>query len=433
MSDFKLPELGEGIEQGTVVSIMVSKGDRVEVDQPLMELETDKAVMEVPSSMAGSVEEILVKEGDEPKVGQVVFKIDESGKATDEDEGRKDQEEGADAAEDEGKEEKESAAEKEAATKEADDKAEAPSGGRRQGFEPVKSNLVPAAPSVRRLAREQGVDISQIQGSGPLGRISESDVISYAQGVRRPAAAGAPAPSLPDFSQWGQVETEKFSNVRRATAKAMANAWTQIPHVTQHDKADITDLEKLRKRYGGQAEKEGAKLTVTAILLKILAAALKEFPHFNVSIDPEEEVIYRKQYIHLGVAVDTPRGLLVPVIRDADQKGIIEIAVELGTMAEKAREGKVALEDMKGGCCTLTNLGGIGGTSFTPIVNWPEVCILGVSRGSKEAVWQDGQWVPRLMMPLSLSYDHRIIDGADAARFLRWICEALEEPFVLAL
>jgi pyruvate dehydrogenase E2 component (dihydrolipoamide acetyltransferase) len=256
------------------------------------------------------------------------------------------------------------------------------------------------------------------------------------------AGGGAPArveTPLPDFTKWGEVERKPMSNIRRKTAEHLGHAWNVIPHVTQHDRADITAVEGLRKRYAPQAEKAGGKLTMTAIALKIVAGALQRFPQFNSSIDiGRNEIIYKKS-IHVGVAADTPRGLLVPVIRDVDRKGIFDLSKELAQASEKARGGKLGLDDMQGAGFTITNLGGIGGTSFTPIVNWPEVAILGVSRGTWEPVWRpasvedEGTFEPRLMLPLSLSYDHRVIDGADAARFLRWVCEAFEQPFVLSL
>jgi pyruvate dehydrogenase E2 component (dihydrolipoamide acetyltransferase) len=301
--------------------------------------------------------------------------------------------------------------------------------------------MVPAAPNVRRFARELGVDIAAVEGTGPKARISMDDVKRHAQemmravqtGVAPAPAARAAAPPLPDFTKWGEVERKSMSNIRRATARQMETSWTSVPHVTQFDKADITDLEQLRKRFGRKVEEMGGKLTITAILLKVAAAALKEFPQFKASIDMSNEEVIYKNYCHIGVAVDTDRGLLVPVIREVDQKNIMELAVELGEVAQKARDKKLSLEDMQGGAFTITNLGGIGGTNFTPIVNSPEVAILGVARGGKEPVFKNGQFEPRLMLPLSLSYDHRLIDGADGARFLRFIVEYLEQPFLTAL
>jgi pyruvate dehydrogenase E2 component (dihydrolipoamide acetyltransferase) len=293
--------------------------------------------------------------------------------------------------------------------------------------------LPPAAPSVRRLARELGVDIRRVAGSGPAGRISPDDVQAFVRNAMAGGTAGGASAPLPDFSRWGEVDRKPMSNIRRKTAEHLSHAWTTIPHVTQHDRADITDLEALRKQYSPQAEKAGGKLTMTAIALKIVAVALQRFPQFNASIDVvRNEVVYKKA-IHIGVAADTERGLLVPVVRDVDRKGILQLAVELGQASDKARSGKLTLDDMQGGGFTITNLGGIGGTSFTPIVNWPEVAILGISRGTREPVYVNDQVEPRLMLPLSLSYDHRAIDGAEAARFLRWVADAFEQPFVLAL
>jgi pyruvate dehydrogenase E2 component (dihydrolipoamide acetyltransferase) len=300
-----------------------------------------------------------------------------------------------------------------------------------------------AAPSVRRLAREVGVNINDVKGAGPGGRISIEDVKMHARRLltdteesRRTtgdAAAARGAITLPDFSRWGEVEHEAMSSVRRATAEHMAQAWSTIPHVTQHAIADITDLEQLRQQYGPRAEAAGGKLTVTAIALKVVTAALKHFPQFNASIDMARQEIIYKHYYHIGVAVDTDRGLLVPVIRDVDRKSLIDLAVELGEVAEKARDRKTTLAEMQGGTFTVTNLGGIGGSHFTPVINAPEVAILGVARSGMEAKYIDGRFEPRLMLPLSLSYDHRLIDGADGARFIRWVVEALEQPFLLAL
>jgi pyruvate dehydrogenase E2 component (dihydrolipoamide acetyltransferase) len=300
---------------------------------------------------------------------------------------------------------------------------------------------VPAAPHTRRLAREIGVDIYEVKGTGPGGRISEDDVKAYAKAALTSAsAAQAPAraghftePKLPDFAKWGKIERVSMRGVRRKTAEHLAESWNTIPHVTQHDRADITELEQLRARFAPKAEQAGGKMTVTAIALKVCAAALKVFPQFNATIDMEKEEIIYKQYISIGVAADTDRGLLVPVIRDVDKKNIVELAVELSQISQKARDKKITLADMEGGTFTITNLGGIGGTAFTPIVNHPEVAILGLSRSRMEPEWIGGKFEPRLILPLSLSYDHRLIDGADAARFLRWVAEAFEQPFLLSV
>jgi len=301
---------------------------------------------------------------------------------------------------------------------------------------------VPAAPHTRRLAREIGVDIYAVKGTGPGGRISEDDVKAHAKAALSAGAAATQSPpraghfvepKLPDFAKWGKIERVSMRGVRRKTAEHLAESWNTIPHVTQHDRADITELEQLRARFAPKAEQAGGKMTVTAIALKVCAAALKVFPQFNASIDMEKEEIVYKQYISIGVAADTDRGLLVPVIRDVDKKNIVELAVELSQLSQKAREKKITLADMEGGTFTITNLGGIGGTAFTPIVNHPEVAILGLSRSRTEPEWIGGKFEPRLILPLSLSYDHRLIDGADAARFLRWVAEAFEQPFLLSV
>ena len=304
----------------------------------------------------------------------------------------------------------------------------------------------PAAPGVRRLAREVGVNIDEVQGSGPDGRISEEDVKEHARrilsslpslggGAAASSAAVAvrPAAPLPDFSRWGEIERQPMSNVRRTTSDRLSHAWTTIPHVTQFDKADITAMEELRKKYREQVTAAGGNLTVTAMLVKVIATAVKQFPQFNASLDPQSNEIIFKKYVNVGVAVDTDRGLLVPVVRNVDRKNITEIAVDVHQLAEKARSRKLTLEEMSGGGITISNLGGIGGTYFTPIVNWPEVAILGVSRGIVESVWRSDKFEPRQLLPLSLSYDHRVIDGADAMRFLRWVVEAIEQPFLLSL
>jgi pyruvate dehydrogenase E2 component (dihydrolipoamide acetyltransferase) len=302
---------------------------------------------------------------------------------------------------------------------------------------PILSNAAPAAPSVRRLAREIGVDVNQIKGTGPGGRILLDDVKAFSKALHQQKneiqhiRAEQHLEPLPDFSKFGETVVENMSNIRRKTAEHLSHAWHTIPHVTQFDKADITQLEEFRKGYAKSAEKFGVKLTVTAILVKVIASALKTYPQFNASVDMQNKTIVYKKYFNIGIAVDTDFGLIVPVIKNADKLNIIEISKEINALAEKARTKKASVADLQGGCFTITNLGGIGGTSFTPIVNSPEVAILGVSKGSIEPVWIDGKFEPRLMLPLSLSYDHRIIDGADGIRFLRWVIEALENPLKL--
>ncbi|MBI2486941.1 MAG: 2-oxo acid dehydrogenase subunit E2 [Deltaproteobacteria bacterium] len=506
VTEFRLPELGEDIDSGDVISVLIKAGDTVAEEQPVMEIETDKATIEVPAPVSGTIKEIHVEAGTKVKVGQLLFTIDEGGKdegkettetksERDEDkeerevkgeeikskeakEGKKEKKESKEEKRKESKTEsnqeerkpdevgdeeegKQEAKEKEVQAEAKEEEKEEEKSERkavlkeregevvefsRQAKTTAESpkELAPAAPSVRRLAREIGVYIAEVPGSGPGGRITEDDVKNYARmiitrkqdlsagvhAVQTPLKSQAP---LPDFTKWGEIERQPMSNVRRKTAEVMTWAWTTIPHVTQNDKADITSLEKLRKNFGKKAEEAGGKLTVTAILLKVVASALKVFPHFNASVDMASEEIIYKNYYHIGVAVETDRGLFVPVIRDVDKKNIIELSAELVEMSEKARNKKITLEEMKGGTFTISNQGSIGGIYFSPIINWPEVAILGVSRAYVEPVFVNGQFEPRLMLPFSLSHDHRVIDGADAVRFLRWIIEALEEPFKLIL
>ena len=444
-SEFKLPELGENIDQGDLVRLMISPGAKVSEGQPVMELETDKAVVEVPSSVSGVVKDVKVKEGQKVKVGDLIFTLEGMSPAAPQRAKSSPVEHvsGQQAARlafqaaihAEGKTE-------EQALPPDQPQPVLPSFAMPVQLEKVAGSHagepVPAAPHVRRLARELGLDIHLVKGSGPGGRISEDDVKGFAKAQLLSAAsqAGGRAftePPLPDFSKWGKTERVSMRGVRRKTAEHLWQAWTTIPHVTQNDKADITELEHLRARFAPKAEEAGGKMTVTAIALKVAASALKIFPQFNASIDLGKEEIIYKQYIHIGVAVDTDRGLLVPVIRDVDKKNIVELAAELTQLSRKAREKKLAPEEMSGGTFTITNLGGIGGTGFSPIVNHPEVAILGMSRSSMEPVWMNGKFEPRLVLPLSLSYDHRLIDGADAARFLRWIAEAFEQPFLLSV
>jgi pyruvate dehydrogenase E2 component (dihydrolipoamide acetyltransferase) len=291
---------------------------------------------------------------------------------------------------------------------------------------------------VRRYARELGVNIADVRGTGPGGRIGQEDVTAYVKrvmtgGTTRAGGPAAPAHvPLPDFSKWGPIDVRPMSNIRRKTAEHLTVAW-QAPHVTQHDKADVSAVEEFRKAQAARVEKEGGKLTVTAIVIKICALAIEKYPQFASSVDMANESVIYKQYVHIGVAVDTPAGLLVPVIRDVNQKSITQISVELSKLSQKARDRKLSLDEMSGGVFSVTNLGGIGGTSFTPILNQPEVAILGLSRTAIEPVWQGEAFVPKPMLPLSLSYDHRVIDGADAARFLRFVADALEQPLSLYL
>jgi pyruvate dehydrogenase E2 component (dihydrolipoamide acetyltransferase) len=492
-TEIKLPMLGENVESGVVLNVLVSEGGEVAEGQPVIELETEKATVEVPASASGRVKEISVKEGETIKVGQVILILEEgagaakaeerkprpAAKPEEEKRGKpatkpeEEMRETAEAQEEEVKaaaapsrapsaetrakpraeeakpraeEPKREEAKKEAAPRreEKAEKEERPRGEvvePRQGVQPKPGEareLIAAAPSVRRLARELGIDINEVVGSEPGGRISEEDVRNYARSIilnvsrLRPAAVGMAAP-LPDFSKWGEIERKPMSGIRRKTSERVSEAWQTIPHVTHFDQADITELEELRRRFAKKAEEAGGKLTITAIALKVVASALKVFPQFNASLDAEAEEVVYKKYCNIGVAVDTDRGLLVPVIRDADKKNILELAVELTDLSEKARDRKLTIEEMQGGSFTITNLGGIGGVNFSPIINSPEVAILGMARAARQPAFVDGQIAPRLTLPLALSYDHRLIDGADAARFLRWVAEALQQPLLLAL
>jgi pyruvate dehydrogenase E2 component (dihydrolipoamide acetyltransferase) len=445
VAEFKLPELGENIHQGDLVRLMISPGAQVSEGQPVMELETDKAVVEVPSSLTGIVKDVHVSQAEKIKVGQLIFTLEPG--ATSQSTSQKPFR--AEEVHDHARAAFQAVIQSEGKTEEQALPPDQPQAApvatfsmplhldRAAGVE--HRGPVPAAPHVRRLARELGIDIHNVPGNGPGGRISENDVKLYAKSMITAAASGGPAsthvkqPALPDFSKWGKIERVSMRGVRRKTAEHMWEAWSAIPHVTQQDKADITELEHLRTKFAPKAAEAGGKMTVTAIALKVCASALKIFPQFNASIDMEKEEIVYKQFINIGVAVDTDRGLLVPVIRDVDKKNIVELAAELTGLSKKARDKKLSPADMEGGTFTITNLGGIGGTGFSPIVNYPEVSILGLSRSSMEPVWMDNKFEPRMVLPLSLSYDHRLIDGADAARFLRWIAEAFEQPFLLSV
>ncbi|MBI4345569.1 MAG: 2-oxo acid dehydrogenase subunit E2 [Elusimicrobia bacterium] len=403
MKEFKLPELGENVHSGTIVNVMVAAGKPVAQGQAVVEVETDKAAIEVPSTVAGMVKEVRVRAGDKVHPGQVIFTV-----------------EGA------------AAEEKDPTPSPQPQARPSPAQAPAAPVEDYKGSAdAPAAPSVRRLARDLGVDLSKVRPTGEGGRITHEDLTAYVKGrlaAGPSAAAAAPAalaaPALPDFGKWGGVERRPLSSVRRATAENLARAWSQVVAVTQHDEADTTELERLRK----ERSKGDVKVTMTSFAVKAAAAALAKFPQFNASIDMGAGELILKKYVHVGVAVDTDRGLLVPVIRDADQKSLAEVSQELAELAAKARAKKLSLDEMRGGTFTVTNLGGIGGSGFSPIVNWPEVAILGISRGASAPVWNGKSFEPRLLTPFSLSYDHRVIDGADGARFLRYVCELLGRP-----
>jgi pyruvate dehydrogenase E2 component (dihydrolipoamide acetyltransferase) len=437
--EVKLPEISENVHEGDVIKVLVSPGDTVAVDQPLVELETEKAVFEVPSTVAGLVTEVTVKAGDTISEGAVIAKVDTEAKK------------GASAP----------AAPRPAPLPAEPTRPSAPASQPTAApiAETIRDTVVavaqeqgsPAAasPTVRRLARELGVDVNRVRGTGPGGRITSEDVHAYAKSIITAAASGvAPQASagggasttvtvvpraLPDFARFGEIERTPMSKVRAITTQSMAYAWNTVPHVTQHDEADITALEAARAKYAPRVEAAGGKLTLTSILAKVCASALRKFPDFNASVDIARNEIIHKKYVNIGIAVDTDRGLLVPVVRHVDRKNLVAISVEITQLADKARHKRIMPDDLEGGNFTVSNLGGIGGVGFTPIVYAPEVAILGVSRASMKPVYVDDKFQPRLLLPLSLSYDHRLIDGAVAARFLRWVCEALEDPILLAL
>jgi len=454
-NEIQLPELGENVESGEVVDVKVGPGAEIKEGQALLEVEAEKSTVEIPAPRSGRIAKVLVRKGDKVKTGQALFLFDPAdGKPPETPQGEK-------ATRKESASPAPTAAQKEPTPPTAAPASEpapttydgqpksiatpapspAPEGNGRRAPTPVshaagaEGKLIPAGPATRRLARELGVDLARVRGTAPGGRVTQEDVKTFvkelAAGVAVPAGAAiTKAPPLPDFERWGPVERLPLDSVRRKTAEQMALAWSLIPHVTQHDLADITDLEAFRKH---QQDAKGPKLTVTAFALKAVAIALKEFPRFNATLDLAAGQLIHKHYYHLGLAVDTERGLLVPVLRDVDRKSVFDLAREMAEVAERARQKKLATDDMRGGTFTITNLGGIGGTAFTPIINYPEVAILGLSRSRLQPVVRDGQIVPRLLLPLSLSYDHRVIDGADAARFVRRLVEMLENPLVMLL
>jgi pyruvate dehydrogenase E2 component (dihydrolipoamide acetyltransferase) len=424
--EVKLPALGENVPGGDVVDIKVSVGDTITQGQELIEVEAEKSTVPVPSPIAGKITKVLVQKGQKVTTGQAIVVVDQAnGKPA------------PPAAKTEPPRTKPDTQPAPAPTKEpvappkAADGAPAPAKPATPApASPVaEGGVVPAGPATRRLAHEWGIDLHQVPGSGPKGRITQGDIKSYVHDLAAGGGARVQAPPLPDFEKWGPVERQPFESIRKKTADAVTLSWTTIPAVTQHDLADVTDIEAFRK----QQEGKGPKLTVTAFVLKACAIVLKQFPRFNASLDSRGGQLILKQYYHLGVAVDTEAGLVVPVLRSVDQKSVHDIGKEMTEIADRARQRKLKPEDMQGATFTISNLGGIGGTGFSPIVNWPQVAILGLSRSRLQPAYVGGQLVPRLMLPLSLSYDHRVIDGADAARFARRLAELLENPLVMLL
>jgi pyruvate dehydrogenase E2 component (dihydrolipoamide acetyltransferase) len=434
--EVKVPDIGDfkGIP---VIEVLVKPGDKVAAEDSLLTLESDKATMEVPSPAAGVVKELKVKVGDKVSEGTLVLTLEGDGAAA----ASQKPEPAAAAQKTAGNAPRE---EKPAATAPAPAGAGAQSGPREAPSAPGRAEVrideagfgaAHASPSVRRLAREFGVDLARVTGTGPKQRILKEDVQAYVKAElgRPPSGAGGGAgfdlPPLPqvDFAKFGPIESKALSRIRKLSGANLHRNWVSIPHITQHDEADITELEAFRKSQADDAKKSGIKFTMLGFLVKAVVVALKQHPEFNASLSPDGESLIIKNYYHIGVAVDTPNGLVVPVIRDADKKGLLEIAKELGEVSARMRSGKIAPADLQGGCFSISSLGGLGGTLFTPIINAPEVAILGVGKAVMKPVWSGKEFAPRLMLPLSLSYDHRVIDGAQGARFISFLSSVLSD------
>ena len=431
MKDILVPDIGDfdGVE---VIEIMVAAGDSINVEDPIVSLESDKAAMEIPSPFAGTVKEIKVNLGDTVSEGSLLITIEASEGST------------AEAEETTPAKQAETPAPEVAApapaaptpapAAKAPSPRPSPTASIRIDEEGFKKAY--ASPSVRKFARELGANLSQMSGSGTKGRILKEDVKAWVKQTLEKGTGGSlgvePMPEI-DFSQFGDIEIQELTRINKLTGKFLHRNWVTIPHVTQFDEADITELEKFRKQLNEENQKDGTRVTVLVFLMKALVSALKEFPRFNSSLDHTGENLILKQYINIGVAMDTPDGLVVPVIRDCDRKSLIELAQELTETSQRARAKKLSPSDMQGGSISISSLGGIGGTSFTPIVNAPEVAILGVSRSAMKPVYKDGEFEARLMLPLSLSYDHRVIDGADGARFTSYLSRVLSDTRRLLL
>ena len=443
--EVKVPELGEGIQSTQISSIMVKIGEQVQKEQALLEVESDKAAIEIPAPLSGTVKEIYVQSGQSIQIGQAILSLEPLESASEHNTETASDPEVSAAYQD--RLEVLSSASTPADPIPLDTStplaASTPDDSLGQSQKHNDFVPVPAAPSVRRLARELGADIYGIVGSGLQGRISIQDVKTHvkdlvlrgSQQMNSGQDIGTHSlgqnVTLPDFSQFGPIRREKMQGIRQKISQKMQLSWREIPHVSQFDEAEITALENFRQRKNKELQKKNLKLTVTSLVLKVTALALRKFPQFNASMDSAQKEIIYKDYVHIGIAVDTPHGLLVPVLRDADQKDIFSIAQELSSLAEKARTRKIQPRELQGSCLSLTNLGALGTTYFTPIVNWPEVAVLGLGRAKPQLSLSQGLVQQQLMLPLSLSYDHRLIDGAEAARFLRWIAENLEYPLAL--
>ncbi len=425
---FTLPDIGD-FDQVDVIEVLVNEGDTIEMDDSLITLESDKATMEVPSPWHGTLVKMLVKEGDKVKEGDPVAEIDVA----------------EDAAEPAQVEET-PAPVTQTAPQPEQEKSAAASAAKPATISATAAEEKPvnkqtagaryhASPAVRAYARMLGVDLTQVSGSGPKGRITKEDVQQYVKGILQGAqamtpvsgGAGIPAIKLPDFSQFGETDMVELSRIKKISGKHLHACWLNVPHVTQFDEADITELEAFRKSLKAQAEKEGLKITPLVFIMKAVVAALKQFPNMNASLSEDGEHLIVKQYYNLGIAVDTPNGLVVPVVRDVDQKGILDLSRELMEISAKAREGKLGPKEMSGGTFTISSLGGIGGTNFTPIVNAPEVGIMGVSKAKMQPVWNGSEFEPRLILPFSVSYDHRVIDGAEGVRFTQTVARYLND------
>jgi pyruvate dehydrogenase E2 component (dihydrolipoamide acetyltransferase) len=428
--DVKLPALGEGADSGTVVNLFVKEGDQITKDQPILELENEKAVATIPSSAAGTVAKLFVKVGDKISVGQKLLSVSGGGGDVP-----------AKAPAVEANKAKPSGAHgvtRPALAPEPEEPAEEEAEQSQSAEDLEKANAaVAASPAIRKLARDLGIELGRIRGTARGGRITMEDLRAYIQrlqkiaaqpkasgahGVTRPTAAAEPV----DFSKWGSVTRKPLSSLRQVIARRMTENWITVPHVTQFDEADIANILSLRKKYVEAYEKKGARLTVTSFVLKAVADTLKKHPFFNSSLDEAANEIILKNYIHIGVAVDTEAGLIVPVIRDVDKKDLVQFSKDLEEIATKARERKISPDELKGGSFTISNQGGIGGAHFTPIVNKPDVAILGLGKGAMKAVVRENKIEPRMMLPLALSYDHRVIDGGGAARFIVDLVKALE-------
>ncbi len=426
IKEIKVPDLGN-VSQAEVIEVAVKPGDTINVDDALITLESDKASMDIPAPFAGVVKEVKVKTGAKVSSGSLILTLEvaEEGKPAEK------TAESAQPAASQPSEKKPAQAAATAASVSAKEKED------EQEFVSVGVGNLHAGPAVRRLAREFGIDLTRLQPTGPKGRILKEDLQKYVKaamaGGGQGGGMGLPSAPVVDFAQFGPIEKKALSKIKRLTATFLHRNWLLVPHVTQFDEADITDLEAFRKARQPEAEKHGVKLTPLVFIMKAVVTALKEFPQFNASLDPSGEQLILKQYYHIGVAVDTPEGLVVPVIRDVDKKGLLELAKELGEISAKARKKMLSPNEMQGSTFTISSLGGIGGTAFTPIVNLPDVAILGVSKSSMKPVYQNGQFVPRLMLPLSLSYDHRVIDGAEGARFIVHLAACLSDIRLLVL